>query len=250
MPRLLFPGGVHCSVSEGTTLSFPPREESDTYYYYWAFTVEGVVFELRRAFMTAALEPSALDVFVESAPRMRSAELFPIVLDFLVRRYKDSKACLRTSALTRAQTRALDAVEASLFPSLVPDRVYADEARTRVLVALLPCYRETFFGTFAVHERAHGDANADAFLHHEGLEGLCMDARFVRLVQASKVGDPTIARQLELKFGLSKPITDALLDACELIAVDRGMPFCIETCEGSGESWQCVAEEPQAWHVA
>jgi hypothetical protein len=254
MARLLFPGGVRCSVSCGARLSFPPRDEVldafESEPPYWAFAVEGVVFELHRAVLSRL--PAAVAARVtESAPRLRSAELLPIALDFLVRRSEDPQACLRTGALTLGQTRSLDALEAALFPSLTPERVFADEARTRVLVALLPGYRKTFFGAFALHERATAaQCDEDAFLYHDGLEGLCMDARFVRMVQAGKVTDPAIARRLEEEFDLRKPLTDALVDACELIPVDRGLPFCIESRECGGDQYQCVAEEPPVWHVA
>jgi hypothetical protein len=264
MPTLLFPGGVRCSVSAGAHLAFPPRAAAEEAYL--PFEVEGVVFELRRSILDET--PAFADSFFGRAAafpgellrlRRHSAELYPLVLDFMVRRHADPAACLRVGALTLAQTHALDVLEDYLFPGMVPDRVFADPARTRVLVALLPGYRHTFFGAFALSERGRGDSssgsgsmNEDAFLYHEGLEALCVDARFVRLVQAGRVGDAeeAVRRQLEAEYALRKPITNALVDACELIAVDRGVPFRIESRRCGGDQYLSVVDELQPCHVA
>ena len=252
MPTLVFPGGARCSVSAGARLSFPPRASEDEAYL--AFEVEGVVFELRRAVLDET--PEFADSFFGRAAAFpgewlrlsqHSAELYPVMLDFMVRRHADRGAVLRTFALTLAQTHALDVLEDYLFPGMVLDRVFADPARTRVLVALLPGYRQTFFGAFALSERGRGDEKA--FLHHEGLEALCVDARFVRLVQSGKVVEGE-ARRLEAEYALRKPLTDALVDACELIAVDRGVPFRIEAHACGGDQFLRVVDAPLPCHVA
>jgi hypothetical protein len=257
MPTLLFPGGVRCSVSAGAHLAFPPRTAAAEAYL--PFEVEGVVFELRRSILDET--PAFADSFFGRAAafpgellrlRCHSAELYPLVLDFMVRRHADPTACLRVGALTLAQTHALDVLEDYLFPGMVPDRVFADPARTRVLVALLPGYRHTFFGAFALSERGRGDGDENAFLYHEGLEGLCVDARFVRMVRAGKVDEEgaMARRQLEAEYALAKPITDALVDACELIAVDRGVPFRIESRRCGGDQYLSVVDELRPCYVA
>ena len=252
---LLFPSGVRCSVSAGARLAFPPRSLNEAYA---DFEVEGVCFELKRSM----IETTFADTFfgralsfaaTQNASVVRldghSAELFPIVCDFMVRRHADPQAVLRTQALTREQTRALDVLEDFLFPGLAPDRVFTDEARTHVLVALLPGYRRTFFGTYALNERSRGEADAEAFLFHEGLEGLCVDARFVRMVRACRV-NAEVAQRLEEEYDLRKPISEAMLDACELVPVERGVPFWIESREYAGDQHQSVVEELPSWSVA
>ena len=246
---LLFPGGVRCSVSAGARLAFPPRETEEAYL---CFEVEGVVFELRRsildAFADSFLGRAAAFPGATLQLQYHSAEMLPLVLDFMVLRAADPQACLRVGALTIAETHALDELEDYLFPGMAPDRVFANPARTRVLVALLPDCRDPAFLAFALCDRWRADAVADAFWYSKRLERLCLDARFVRLVQARRLDEAT-ARQLEEEHALRAPLTDALLEVCELIVVERGVPFRIESHISEGDHYQSVVNVNRGHHV-
>ena len=256
MPTLLLPGGVRCSVSAGARLSFPPRADDDQDAYL-SFEVEGVVFELRRSILDGT--PEFADSFFGRAAaftgaplrlQSHSAELFPLVLDYMVRRAADPKACLRMAPLTLAETHALDELEEYLFPGMAPDRVFADPERTRVLVALLPWCVGPEFMEFALCEWGTQEAHSDAFWYSKGLEALSLDARFVRLVQAKRVaGSEATALQLEKDYALRAPFTDALLEECELVVVDRGVPFRIESHMSDGDHYQSVVNVNRPHHV-
>ena len=253
MPTLLFPGGVRCSVSAGARLAFPPRTADDQEPYL-CFEVEGVVFELQRSILDGTPDSffGRAAAFTGAPLRLQShsAELFPLVLDFMVRRAADPQAHLRMGALTLAETHALDELEDYLFPGMAPDRVFADPKRTRVLVALLPDWRAQAFEDFALCKWRTQEAHSDAFWYSKGLEPLCLDARFVRLVQAKRVaGSEATALQLEKEYALRAPFTDALLEECELIVVDRGVPFRIESHMSDGDHHQSVVNVNRPHHV-
>jgi hypothetical protein len=164
------------------------------------------------------------------------------------RRAADPQACLRVGALTLAETYALDALEDYLFPCMAPDRVFADPARTRVLVALLPDCRDPAFMAFAMCDGRREDD--DAFWYSKGLEALCLDARFVRMVQAKRLaGNEATALQIEKEHALRAPLTDELLEACELIVVDRGVPFRIESHTSDGDHYRSVVNVNRRHHV-
>ena len=119
-----------------------------------------------------------------SGPEFASAELFPLVFDFMCRKRDDSRSVLRTVGLSPKQSLALDAIESFLFPCTEPlgtDRAecatgprYAiNPATGRVQLAMLPAYQSMGMGHVAVKG---GD-----FIYHEH-SALCKDPRFVKLV--------------------------------------------------------------------
>ena len=263
---VLFMNKIYVSVPDGTVLTFLPPDHAPELVRFgiggvWFETSEDVVKCIPDSFFATYLaspmnssskqEASpAVKELTLSGPEFASAELFPLVFDFMCRKRDDSRSVLRTVGLNSKQSLALDAIESFLFPCTEPlgtDRAecatgprYAiNPATGRVQLAMLPAYQSMGMGHVAVKG---GD-----FIYHEH-SALCKDPRFVKLVLDYKrckrsLDDAMVARLNEDYSLVQTPITRGVIKHCEIREVERGEEFVIVAEEDSGTYYLDVLTE-------
>ena len=283
MPEL-FMNKIRVSVADNTVLTFlldDPTVCNDKRVRFliggvWFETSEEVVTFIKDSFFTAYLanpmnaaanDTENLKERVLNGPPFESAELFPLIFDFMVRKRYDCSSMLRTVALTKEQALKLDEIENFLFPSTEPmgtDRPisatgpkYSINPNTNLVqVALLPEYRST--GSF---DPSHVAEKGRDFIYHEHCD-ICLDPRFVDMVidyqkshrKKSYTLNAAMVNRLNADYDLAaKPITLDVIKHCKIVTVYRGEPFVVLAEQDSGVSYLDVLTEEDGgleWNIA
>jgi hypothetical protein len=140
-------------------------------------------------------------------------ELFPLIFDFLVRKFHDPEALLRNIELSLDQSLVLDKIEQFLFPTYAPSYVLSADA-DEVRVAIDPYPSMMTIGQL---------------FNRSGANFLCTDSRFVGMVDdCKKKGegyaiDEELCAQLDKEYG--KIDWEELVQLCELREIPRGELF-------------------------
>lgn len=246
MPHL-FMNGIHLTVAEGTVLEFQVEDLGSKFV---QFSIGGVVFQIdERAVLPDSYFARSLscpmDGNVHTIKHFESPYLFPLVFDFMVRKFKNRSARLRIVPLTEEQSRELDAIEDFVFPDLTGPKLALCRTTGAAQVALLPPYRSYGLDWFPI-------GPAERFVFHDNVD-ICTDARFVKLVldcNSGKALDTAMCARLAKKYGIRDGIDARLLRHCTVVDIERGRPFAIQASGGGNESVLRVAMQDETeWIV-